>query len=301
MLQKLINTCKDYSIIFSFDRSGYERHAHSFEKIDDHYFDSKHYLITGGTSGIGEALAKRLVNAGAKVTVTGRNKSTFNASSLGQRGVEFFPFDLADFERLKSIELPKIDGLICNAGGMPDTLTVVDAKYDEIFASQVVGHYILINRAIKEHILTPNAPIHITSSGGMYVNKLTLNDLAWRDREYDKVSSYANAKRAQVILNRELAKIYPQHHFSCSHPGWVGTDALAKALPKFADNMAGRLRNAEQGADTIYWCLSQYEALKSGQFWFDRKARVVYPFFWTRESAQQRDTLLNMCQSALNT
>ena len=143
---------------------------------------------------------------------------------------------------------------MCNAGGMPDKLNIVDERYDVIFASQVVGHYLLIKKLIDDKRLTENGPVHINSSGGMYLTKLHLDDLTWEKRAYNKVKSYANAKRAQVILNEELPALYPGFHFSCSHPGWVDTAGLTASLPGFTRFINKRLRTAEQGADTIYWC-----------------------------------------------
>ncbi len=294
----MLNTLKDWSVVYAFDRSGYLRHARNFEVLDDQRFADKHYLITGGTSGIGAALAGRLMEAGAHVTVTGRDASKFKASRLAENGANFLQLDMADFTQLRNTPLPKVDGLVCNAGGMPNQLTLVDSRYDLIFASQVIGHYLLIKRHLTEGLLPRGAPVHITSSGGMYLVKLRLDDLCWQRRRYDKVKSYANAKRAQVILNQELAKQFPQQHFSCSHPGWVGTQALAEAMPDFVAKLGHRLRTAEEGADTIYWCLNQHAKIATGEFWFDREARWIYPFFWTREKKSLRQALLHLCEEA---
>lgn len=295
---KALDRLKDISIVYSFDSTGYQRHARGFQPIDDSVFRSKRYLITGGTSGIGAALAERLVRAGAQVKVTGRNLEKFEQSALAKLNVEFLELDMADFNAVMTTQLSEIDGLICNAGGMPEKLHVIDGCYDLIFASQVIGHYLLIRRCIEQELLPAGSSIHLTSSGGMYLQKLELTDLCWRKTAYDKVRSYANAKRAQVILNQELPRFHPNFTFSCSHPGWVGTDALKEALPWFSGKIGKRLRSVEEGADTIYWCLAQGNQLDNGEFWFDRKARHTYPFCWTRESAADRLILLDLCQQA---
>jgi dehydrogenase/reductase SDR family protein 12 len=294
----MLDTLKDYSIIYSFDRTGYLRHARRFEPIDDSRIRGKRFLVTGGTSGIGAALAERLARQGGSVVVTGRDAAKFEQSSLAQRSVEFVKLDMADFGAVMNEPFTEFDGLVCNAGGMPASLKLVNDEYDLIFASQVIGHYLLLRRFIEQNRLPEQAPIHITSSGGMYLQKLNLDDLCWQESPYDKVKSYANAKRAQVVLNQELAKRYPQYRFSCSHPGWVGTDALREALPGFTRRLEKRLRSNDEGADTMHWCLAQGEALPSGEFWFDRAPRKVYPFFWTRESETTRARLLALCETA---
>jgi dehydrogenase/reductase SDR family protein 12 len=298
MESRVFDTLKDYSIVYSFDRTGYKRHARQFRDIDDARLANQRVLITGGTSGIGAALAERLAAAGAVVWVTGRGQEKFDQSGLADRGVRFIELDMTRFDQVMQQELPEIDVLVCNAGGMPDKLMLVEDRYDVIFASQVIGHYLLIRRCIEQSLLPQGAPVHLTASGGMYLQKLALNDLCWQDKRYDKVKSYANAKRAQVILNQELPAVFPNYVFSASHPGWVGTEALREALPGFTEKMGNRLRTGEEGADTIYWCLAEGKQLPSGEFWFDRKARKVYPFFWTRESADTRQSLIDLCEDA---
>ncbi|WP_108124248.1 SDR family NAD(P)-dependent oxidoreductase [Saccharospirillum mangrovi] len=291
----MLDTLKDYSIVYSFDRSGFARHARQFSPIEDSHLIGKRYLVTGGTSGIGAALAQRLAEAGAEVLVTGRSRSRFEQSGLESLGVGYIPLDMADFHQVMQLKLPPIDGLVCNAGGMPGQLQLVNDEFDQIFASQVVGHYLLMRRCIESGLLTPGGSLHFTSSGGMYLKRLDLDDLCWQEDGYDKVKSYANAKRAQVILNEELARRYPDFIFSASHPGWVGTQALQEALPGFARHFSKRLRSDEEGADTIYWCLCEGEKLPSGEFWFDRQSRPVYAFPWTRESYTSRQRLMTLC------
>jgi len=293
----MFNKLLDLSIIYSFDQSGYQRHARLFSEFNAAKFAGKHFLVTGGSRGIGGAVTQALLAMGAEVTVTARTQQDFDANFAGQAGVSFQTLDLGNFEAIQTLHLGLYDGLVLNAGGMPSQPTLVDGQFDTIFGAQVVGHYLLLDRLIEEDRLRTGAPVHWVASGGMYLHKLQLDDLGWQQRPYDKVTSYANAKRAQVVLNGLLAQRYKKLVFSCSHPGWVGTDALAKALPGFTNRMGKRLRTAEQGADTILWCLEQRQQLKSGLFWFDRHPRQTRVFFWTQESEADRLALLALLES----
>ena len=293
MFQKL----KDYSIVFSFDRSGYERHAKQFSALNPAAFAGKHFLVTGGTRGIGAAVTSSLVEMGANVTVTARTSKDYDSRFANEPNVSFVALDLGNFAQIMSARFSYFDGVVLNAGGMPETLAVIDGEFDTIFGSQVVGHYLLMRRLMKERRIKPRSPVHWVSSGGMYTQKLDTKDLAWQQRPYDKVKSYANAKRAQVVLNGMLAQRMKEYSFSCSHPGWVGTAALAEALPGFTSRLKNRLRSEEQGADTILWCLEQGHKLKSGLFWFDRKARNTTPFYWTKEREADRLELWNMLET----
>ena len=292
----MLNKLLDMSVYFSFDKTGFERHQKSFNDIDVNLFNGKTIIITGGTSGIGEALALRLSTAQCTIIVTGRNKEKYIKSSLSHlSNVKFFKLDLANFEEVRNFSnnVEVVDFLICNAGGMPNNLNIIKNKYDTIFASQVVGHYILIDSLYSMNKLN-NSCVHINSSGGMYLVKMNLTDLKWEHKTYDKVASYANAKRSQVIMCEELVKLYPEIHFTCSHPGWVATDAVKESIPGFYNFTKNRLRTSDQGADTIYWCMAHYSKLKNGGFYFDRKLRNPYIFPWTRPSAQDRKKLIEL-------
>jgi dehydrogenase/reductase SDR family protein 12 len=147
----MLNKLLDSSVYFSFDKTGFKRHSKHYEAIDPKVFDNKNIIITGGTSGIGEALAKRLASSNCEITVTGRNKEKFLKSSLSKlSNVKFYNLDLAHFSNVREFanSLDHIDYLVCNAGGMPNKANIINDKFDTIFASQVVGHYILIEKFV---------------------------------------------------------------------------------------------------------------------------------------------------------
>ncbi len=296
MLDKIL----DASIYFSFDKSGFLRHEKDFDPISKDRLIGKRILITGGTSGIGAALAERLIENGANVIVTGRCENRFNDRFDNNHNIKFVKNDLANFfdviELAKNIQ--KIDCLVCNAGGMPNDLEIINDSYDSIFASQVVGHYILIRAMIERKRFGDQPIITINSSGGMYPVKLVLDDLKWESRKYDKVESYAIAKRAQVILSRELSLKYPDYHFSCSHPGWVDTPGLEVSLPRFWKFTKNRLRDQKQGSDTLFFlCANGYD-MPNGKFWFDRKIRDPYLIPGKKEDSEQHEKLELLLDSA---
>ena len=84
------------------------------------------------------------------------------------------------------------------------------------------------------------------------------------------------------------------------HPGWVKTGGLSKSLPGFFRIMKKRLRNLDEGIDTILWLLLTEEFLSRGGFYFDRKLVVPYLFKNDNPSREARTELLNIIENYVN-
>lgn len=288
----------DKSILFSFDNSGFYRHQKKF--IDDFSFKKIHTttsLVTGGTSGIGEEVAAALSKMGGKVIVTGRNESKGRSFEANHLNSTFISLDMGDWDNIRSYckSCEVFDYIVLNAGSMPEKLTVNKAQVESQCASQLIGHYLLIKELKENGKLKTGARIIWVSSGGMYLKKLDLNTL-FRNTNYEKVSTYANVKRAQVTLVQELSLLPEWREFLLlsMHPGWVGTQGLKEALPKFYGIMENRLRTPKEGADTILWLLLTQAPLDSGGLYFDRKKVSPYISQKYNPSKRQRALLLEM-------
>ena len=288
----LMNTILDKSIYFSFDLSGYHRHEKNFSPINYSCFEDKEILVTGGTSGIGESIYETLIKSGAKTLFSGRKlKNEKNRD-------DFVSLDLNN--HIKVIEfanhIDSLDGVVLNAGGMPENYEESHG-YESQFASQVLGHFILVRKLIDLGKIKKNAHVIWMSSGGMYFSKFDDKLIKNSKEKYDKVGFYANAKRAQVILNDYLHHKYTQNEiqFSVMHPGWVNTSGVRDAIPGFFNFTKNRLRNPTQGADTAIWLLSK-KNIESGEFWFDRKVQKKIIFPWTKNNLDQKQRLIKICE-----
>lgn len=133
-------------------------------------------IVTGGTSGIGYAIAKAFLNAGATVIITGRNQGRITTSVEKLKAetscdrvygkdldnTEVSTFDKIFNDILSHKETSKIDILVNNAGvnfkGMPNA---IEEEYDKVmdtnlkgvfFLSQLFGKY-LVKNGIRGNIL----------------------------------------------------------------------------------------------------------------------------------------------------
>ena len=292
----MLNKILDTSIVFSFDKSGYLRHKKQFK--DELIFDSKaHALITGGTSGIGYATAKTLAKHGVHTVITGRSVEKGEKAAEFSELMEFIRWDMAEWDKLTEVvnKLPALNYVVLNAGGMPEKFQKNSAGVEMQFATQLFGHYYLIKELQRQNKLQPKARIVWVTSGGMYLSKLDLSKIL-DDNNYDKVSTYANVKRAQVTLLSEFKKEFSAQTVTAMHPGWVNTQALRESLPKFTDLMKHRLRTPIQGADTILWLLSESSKPESGKLYFDRKVVEPHFFHFTKISDQKSAELKRLLE-----
>ena len=287
------NKLLDLSIFWSFDLSGFLRHQKSF-KEEIKFKAGKFALITGGTSGLGKATAIEMANQGIKVIITGRNLERGNVIAE-HPNIEFIQWDMTDWSQIKNVieKTPKLDYLVLNAGGMPNAFETNSQGIELQFASQLFGHYYLAKDLRKNKKLKHNARIVWVTSGGMYLKNLDLETIT-ENTTYDKVSTYANVKRAQVTLLEYFKEQFPEQLVLAMHPGWAATPGVESAIPGFAKKMQGRLRSSIQGADSILWLLSTDSQLESGALYFDRQKVSKHLFWFTKKSEKLKEALIKI-------
>jgi 3-oxoacyl-[acyl-carrier protein] reductase len=156
-------------------------------------------LITGGSSGIGRAIAQSLADSGARVAITGRNKQrlTEAAGDLGVHPIQADVANEADVQRTYRDVLEKfgdLDILVNNAGtGVFKNLVDFDLhSFQSVFATNVTGAMLMAREAAKHFISRQRGNIvNISSTAGLrgaangtayYASKFALRGMTecWR-------------------------------------------------------------------------------------------------------------------------
>ncbi len=296
----------DASIVLSFDRTGFRRHARRFTPLDVR-LAGKVAVVTGASSGIGLATAAGLAALGASVRMVCRDEARGRAAVEAVRAatpgadLRLDLLDVSDLDALRgyarSLADPVVDVLVHNAGVLLPARGLTAQGLERTFATHVAGPW-LLTHLLADRLRRPGGRVIFVSSGGMYTARLSLADLGWAQRPWDGVAAYAQTKRMQVVAAELLAaRLGPgglQVH--SMHPGWADTPAVRTALPHFWRLTRRILRTPAQGADTVVW-LSAAEPPPPSGFWFDRGLRSTHLAPWTRESAAEREGLRALLDS----
>lgn len=195
-------------------------------------------LVTGGSTGIGAATADFFARAGAKVVITGRNKSTLVSAAAQHAGISYIVADVARTEdsALVLAEVNarhgRLDALINNAG-MIEIRPLANLDTDHVrrtFDTNVVGLIELTRLALPM----------LTSSKGAIVNIASTQS----DQPFASTSVYAATKAAVLALTRawELG------------PLGIRVNAVSP----------GPIDTPINSAENLHMTAQEFEAMKSG-------------------------------------
>ena len=192
----------------------------------------KTVVVTGGTKGIGRAIATEFALAGYRTAILGRKPEEGEAAAAEIRKktgsyVRFFDCDLSDSEDIKRAVsdlldvFPKIDCLVNNAGIYPAVpfLEMKADQFDQVFSVNVRGTF-LMTQEVAGRAMVPNKKgkiICISSVDG------------WKPSA--GITAYAASKAAVNSMVKSFAIELAPYGITANGiaPGWVGTEPVRKA------------------------------------------------------------------------
>jgi NAD(P)-dependent dehydrogenase (short-subunit alcohol dehydrogenase family) len=237
---------------------------------------NKAALITGGTSGIGEATALLFAKEGAKVAIAGRNESRGHAitAQILERGGEaiFLRTDVRRAEEChRAVEATirsfgRIDILFNNAGVFyPHTiLECSEEEWDLQIDVNLKGTFLMSKFAL---------PGMIAQGSGVIIN----NSSGWGIAGGDKAVAYCASKGGVVLLTKAMAIDHGRQgiRVNCICPGDVDTpmlpeDARLRGLEwnayiaGCADRPMGRIGTPEEIAKAVLFLASDDSSFMTG-------------------------------------
>lgn len=286
----------------SFSRLGHVRRARGFEALDFD-FRGQRWVVSGATGGIGRAIALGAAAAGADVVALGRDGARLQAlEGEGAGRIHGFKVDLSSVAATCATasalaRAGRVDVLVNNVGLMLHDFQRTAEGIESGFATNLLNHFVLTEGLREAGALDARSAVISMSSGGLYGARLDLDALEAADAaQHNGLAAYAQHKRAQVELTRwwnGLGESAPRAY--AMHPGWVDTEGVRSALPRFRRVLGRWLRSTEEGADTALWLAAKRPPLApEGGLWLDRQRETEHAFGFTRGGADAEALVVHL-------
>ena len=231
-------------------------------------YRGRHVLVTGGTSGIGQAIASAYRDAGAKVTITGRRPS------LADYTGDFASFDYLQMESNNREDvagiakrLSKLDILVNNAG--ESAPGGHERRFEPDVFETTVG-IILFGPYRLAHALKPVLMHSDLPGGASVINMASLAAYFGMDA----VPGYGAAKAGIVKLTKTLAISWASHKIRVNAiaPGNTKTRMFEPLLdipeiidPLVARTPLGRMAEANEMSGAVLFLTSPQASFITGQ------------------------------------
>lgn len=225
-------------------------------------------LITGGSRGIGRAIALRFAAEGADVAITYRQNADGAAETVAKAReagpsditVEAFELDVCDSAAVDDVvetvidRLGGLDGVVNNAGVMDNQAAAMmsDEAWDQVIATNLTGPF-YVSRAVLTHFMFQRS--------GRIIN---ISSIA-QDGASGQ-ANYAASKAGLIGLTRSLSREYGSRGITVNAvvPGLVATEMIDDVDERLVAHWeqfcpAQRLGTGQDVADAV-WYLSREEA-----------------------------------------
>jgi 2-dehydro-3-deoxy-L-rhamnonate dehydrogenase (NAD+) len=241
-------------------------------RTNDYRFSGRVALVTGGASGIGAAVARRLVAEGARV-------ASLDLQAAETEGVLALAGDVSrssDVEAAVSqveVELGPIDVLVCSAGvpgqSLP-SMEIPDEEWRRVLGINADGVF-YCNRAV--------APGMVERGYGRIVN---LASIAGKEGN-PMAAAYSASKAAVIGMTKAIGKDLARTGVlvNCVAPAVIETPILEGVSQQHIDYMVeripmGRMGSAEEVAALICWLASEECSFSTGATYDISGGRAVY-------------------------
>ena len=247
-------------------------------ELDDGLLEGTVVLVSGGTQGLGSAIATAAARNGAAVVVTGRRRETGEqvARQITETGgqAEFVSCDVADVAQCRAAveqtveRFGRVDGLV-NSAGLTTRGTLLDTTpelFDQHIAINTRGPFFLMQAAVED--------MRRRGEGGSIVNILTMS--AHGGQPY--LAPYVASKSAMIGLtkNAAFAHRWDRIRINGLNIGWTQTDGEDAIQRQFHDAEEGwqaraaktlpmgKLGQVDEIADFVVFLLSSRSGVVTG-------------------------------------
>ena len=228
----------------------------------------KNIIVTGASGGIGNAIIKKLNEAGANILASGTRIEKLEELKQNFKGIKILKFDISQSDKIEEFienatrELGgSLDGLINNAGITQDNLAIRMSldEWQKIININLTSTFLMSKFAIKKMLKNKSGKIvNITSVVGHTGNLGQAN--------------YTASKAGMVAMSKSLALEYAKKNITinCVSPGFIQTAMTDKISDEIKKTLMARipmnkLGNGEDISNSVVFLASDAASYITGE------------------------------------
>jgi 3-oxoacyl-[acyl-carrier protein] reductase len=234
--------------------------------------ENKNAIVTGGSVGIGAAIAIGLAKEGANVALNFRKHDTEAKQvaeeivKMGQKGL-VVQADVSNFEDAQKMveqvvkEFGGLDILVCNAGINWDGVIwkMTEEQWDKVMDVNLKGYFNYIRAA---------TPVFKEQGHGKIVNITSINGLRGKFGQ----TNYSASKGGIIALTKALAKEMGRSNVNVNAvaPGMIGTEMMLQIPEKYLqiakdETVFGRIGDPEDVSNVVCFLCSEKSRHVTGE------------------------------------
>jgi 3-oxoacyl-[acyl-carrier protein] reductase len=207
--------------------------------------EKKNIIVTGASGGIGNAIIKKLNEAGANILASGTRIEKLEELKKNFEGIKILKFDISQSDKIEEFienatsELGgSLDGIVNNAGITQDNLAIRMSldEWQKVININLTSTFLMSKFAIKKMLKNKSGKIvNITSVVGHTGNLGQAN--------------YTASKAGIVAMSKSLAIEYAKKNINinCISPGFIKTAMTDKIDDKFKEVIISKIPSARLG------------------------------------------------------
>lgn len=253
----------------------------------------KTYLVTGGTSGVGKAIATGIAKTGANVVIVSRSVSNGEqavkeiSEKSGNKNISFLTADLSLLKSVRQLseqfkqQHNQLHGLVNAAGAWYFKKEITSEGFDKSFVVNYLSHFALTNSLLDVLKATDDARIVTVAGSPRFLKKpkIDLNDLQLA-KSYSWMKATSSAMFARVYFGFELADRLQNTSASSMifHPGFVKSNLGKNTTPwwlKLMFLLSSDVRNAPETCESGVYVATKENANSTNGKFFDEKNNII--------------------------
>jgi len=207
--------------------------------------EKKNFIVTGASGGIGNAIIKKLSEAGANILASGTRIEKLEELKKNFEGLKILKFDISQSDKIEEFienatnELGgSLDGIVNNAGITQDNLAIRMSldEWQKVININLTSTFLMSKFSIKKMLKNKSGKIvNITSVVGHTGNLGQTN--------------YTASKAGIVAMSKSLAIEYAKKNINinCISPGFIKTAMTDKIDDKFKEVIISKIPSSRLG------------------------------------------------------